>query len=696
MKLNEVRTNVESSGGWEEEFFSIKDQGMIFEILRSKMYSNPILAICREISCNARDAHREVGTPETPVHIHLPNNLEPFYKIKDFGPGISPDRMLNIFIKYTASTKRDDNVQTGGFGLGAKTPFAYSDTFSIVTVHQGVRYNYTCIIDASKVGKLMKGSEAPTKEPNGTEIQIPVKPQDFRAFADWTEQATRHWEVKPVIKGNTVTYQSQKKIIEGNGWAITEGDGSWNKAAKMVIDGIEYPLEMDALRKYADAKLIDSTRGNFVMYFGIGELTLSASREQIYLDKQTQDKIRKRMEDIVAEIKKKVTDKIQTFPDLWQANIYYRQDLSKAFHDFRFLGPLKWNNIELNGNYITTGCNTYSFSKGKYSRTHGTDPNKLTRSTGREISFKEYSALFVNDLPLKEPTPRHVKKAFEDDDKLTTVQVICPNDKVSLADLNKSIHLDQMKPRLLSSITKASSRNYTPAASRLLVFKMDAQSSNFRQVSYSSIDEDANSDKVLCLLSKDSYPGARQVVLKNKKLLSRAALKSLATKNTAVSFYGIDSSTPDKRIEEEFEDFRSMDEYLDDEVFSNDTINYVEIKYATQHNYHVDERLLRNLEILEPLIQNKQSPFLKRLDLHKKIKELNTSDLGLLDIYESANGHIDDKKITDWLTKNPELDIEKVNKEFQDKYPLLGAINHYNFNQIAAAVCQYVNLIDKV
>src|SRR6185369_4300729 len=110
MKLNETKPYLEMSGELEEQFFSIQDQGMIFDILRNKMYSNPILAICREISCNARDAHREVGATEVPVHIHLPNTLEPYYKVKDFGPGISPDRMSNIFIKYTASTKREDNV----------------------------------------------------------------------------------------------------------------------------------------------------------------------------------------------------------------------------------------------------------------------------------------------------------------------------------------------------------------------------------------------------------------------------------------------------------------------------------------------------------------------------------------------------------------------------------------------------------
>ena len=695
MKLNEVRPNVETSGDWEEEFFSIKDQGMIFDILRSKMYSNPILAICREISCNARDAHREVGKPEVPIHIHLPNHLEKFYKIKDFGPGISPDRMLNIFIKYTASTKRDDNVQTGGFGLGAKTPFAYSDTFSIVTVFNGMKYHYTCIIDASKVGKLMKSSETPTDEPNGTEIQIPVKDQDFRFFSEWTEQATRHWTVRPIIKGGSVTFQEPKKILEGNGWAITASN-DYRRDAKMIIDGIEYPLELDSLKKYADAKLIDSARGNFVMYFGVGELTLSASREQIYLDKQTQDKIRNRMNAITSEIQKKVTDKIDAFPNLWDANVYYRKELTQAFHSLQFLGQLKWKGIDLHNGYIDVKCPSFTFSKGKYSHRKGHDPNKITRSAGRSLVFEESSALYVNDLPLKEPTPRHVKKAFEDNPKLVTLQMICPNDKVTMADLNKTMFLDKMQPSMLSTITKASARNYTAATSRLLIFKFDTVAHNFRQCSYASLEEDTNDDKVLCYLTRDVNFSNRQVKLKSKKNLSANSLHSLSEKNPKVSFYGIDEGTPVDRVEEEFSEFIDIEDFLDEKVLNNKKINYVEIKYATTHTYNVDERLLAHQNRLAVAIQDPNSLCLSRLELHNKIKDLGKGDLGLLEIYESVNGSIDDKQIKDFIKSNPKWDIEEINKKFMAKYPLMSSVNTYNYSHIIEHVVQYINLIDKI
>lgn len=694
MKLNETRPNVETSGDWEEEFFSIKDQGMIFDILRSKMYSNPILAICREISCNARDAHREVGKSDVPIHIHLPNHLEKFYKIKDFGPGISPDRMLNIFIKYTASTKRDDNIQTGGFGLGAKTPFAYSDTFSIITVHGGIKYHYTCIIDASKVGKLMKSGQAPTDEPCGTEIQIPVKDQDFRFFSDWTESATRHWDVRPIIKGGAIVYQDYNKIVEGNGWAIVNNNDYYSRAAKMVIDGIEYPLELDSLRKYADAKLIDSARGSFVMYFDVGELTLSASREQIYLDKPTQEKIRTRMNSIVAEIVQKTNDKIAAFPNLWEANVYYRKELSQSFNNLDFLGKLSWNNIELSNRYITLPVPVLTFTKGKYSYRKGNDPDKITRSTTESLSFDENSALFLNDLPLKEPTPRHVKKAFEDDPKLKTLQVVCPTATIQIKNLNALIHLDKMNPTLLSSITKASARNYTAPTSRLIVFKLLTSVPHFSQIAFSEIEEDTNKIKVLCLLERDGS-GGRSTWLKNKRYLSCSALKSLSDKNPKVSFYGVPADTPEDRIEEEFSDFISIDDFLDDKILNNKTTNFVEIRFAVNHTYSLDERNLRNKQITS-LIKSKSSLFLQRLDLHSKIKKLVEGDQGLLEIYESVNGKIDEKAIKVFVKDNPEWDIDSINKEYINKYPLLAALNNYGYEQYIPAVAHYINLVDEV
>lgn len=698
MKLSESKPYFESSGDLEQHFFSIKDQGMIFDILRSKMYSNPILAICREITCNARDAHREVGTPEVPVHIHLPVGLEPTWSVKDFGPGISPDRMLNIFIQYTASTKRDDNTQTGGFGLGAKTPFSYSDTFTVTTVHDGIRYSYACTIDDTKVGKLLLLNQRPCSEPNSTEIAIQVKPVDFNHFHQYTEQACRHWDVKPVVTGGTINWQTINKIAEGSGWAITNSQ-NYNREAKCIIDGIEYPLTLDDLRKYADTKLIDAARGNFVMYFGVGELSLSANREQLFLDKPTQAKIHDRIELITREIRKTISDKIDAFPNLWDANIYYRKELNSVFHNLHFLGDLFWHTHKLTNGHLEVKCGMFTFTKGKYSRKHGTDPNKLTRSGAaigpRSFYFEENVQLFLNDLPIKEPTPRHVKKAFDDDPNLKNILVICPNDKQTEADLNKDIHLDEMKPRRLSSITKASARAYTPAAQRLLIFKFDPVASAFRQVSYDYMDTEDTNDKVLCLLGRDNYTN-RTALLASGKILSGGALKALLEKNPKISFYGVDKDTDPKRLDEEFNDFDKLGDLIDKKVINNKSINYVEIKFAEKHTYDIDGRMLKFLDKLEPLITDKQSLFLERLELHKAIEKLSGHDRSLLDIYESVKGSITDTDLKKFVTDHPNWDIQAVNKSYEKKYPLLGAINTYNFQNIVEHVAHYVNMVDKI
>jgi hypothetical protein len=697
MKLSEAKPYFESSGDMQEHFFSIKDQGMLFDILRSKMYSNPILAICREITSNARDAHREIGTADKPIHVHLPFGLEPHYKVKDFGPGISPDRMLNIFISYTASTKRDDNLQTGGFGLGAKTPFSYSDTFQVTTVHEKVRYSYACVIDETKVGKLVLLDERVTDEPNSTEISIPVKTADYNFFRQYTEQACRHWDVKPVITGGNIDWQKINKIAEGPGWAIA-ATHDYNRHAKLVIDGIEYPLPLEDLRKYADTKLVDASRGDFIMYFGVGELSLSATREAIFLDKPTQAKIRARMDQITNEIRKTVSDKINAFPNLWDANVYYRKELTSVFSNLHFLGKLYWKTHELHNGYVDVKCGLFDFTKGKYSRRTGNDPNKLTRSGHaigpRSLHFEENCELWINDLPLKEPTPRHVKKAFEDDPNLKRILVICPTDKYTEADLNKDLHLDEMKPKRLSSITKASGRAYTPPASRLLVFKFDSTATAFRQVSYDNMEEDGN-DKVLCLLTRDQNYG-RLATLNNKQNLSVTAFKSLMERNPKVSFYGVDKDTDSKRLEEEFNDFTSLDDFIDQKVFNNKSINYVEIKFAQQHTYHVDERMLKHYDKLEPLITDRKSQFLIRLDLHKTIKKLSGNDRSLLDIYEAAKGEIKDSVLKQFVKDNPNWDIDNINRAYEKKYPLLSAINTYNMQQIVEHVAHYVNMVDKI
>jgi len=340
MEINVPLPDIQES--LDEKFFSIGDQGIIFDILRSKMYSNPILAICREISCNARDANREVGNNNVPITIHLPNVNEPYFKVKDSGPGISPDRIENIYIKYGSSTKREDNTQTGGFGLGSKTPFAYTDSFNVNTVFNGIKYNYICFIDDSKVGKISLLSSTETSELNGTEILIPVKQCDFNEFYSATSSSVRYWSVKPIIKGREIIFNTIDYSIIKDDWAFIQ-EFSYENSIKLIIDEIEYPLYY---KDFVDENLQDLRyiRGEIFLFLKNGEINLSANREKVYLDNKTKKVINDKLNKMFSSLEEVFIEKINSFDNLWKAR-YYFYNINYSFCE-KF-SHLYWKNIPL-------------------------------------------------------------------------------------------------------------------------------------------------------------------------------------------------------------------------------------------------------------------------------------------------------------------------------------------------------------
>ena len=690
MIINNYVPTIESSENLSAKFFTIADPGFIFDILRNKMYSNTILAICREISCNARDAHREVNTPDLPIVIALPNSLDPNFKIKDFGPGISPERIEHVFIKYAASTKRGDNSQCGAFGIGSKTPFSYSDSFTVVTICDGKKYNYVCFIDETKIGKLALLSEVNTDEKDGTEIIIPVKPADFNAFRDNTISATSHWTVKPILKGagGNVIYPEYKSIVSGNDWAIIyKNKNDWQRYVKAIIDGIEYPLSVDQLRTYVDGKFIDSLNGSLHLQFNIGELSLSANREQIYFDDATKDKIKNKIGKVYAEVKAIVADKLAQFKSYWEANIFYRQELSSIFADFAHLGTLKWNGLPLIAGYQHVNCAVFNFKKGFFSRKNGNDPNKITRARRQEIHFENDSMLVINDLDMADVTPKHVKDIFTQNPTIKTVQLVCPNDTCTEDHLNKTYHLDKMDPVRLSSFTKASKRR-SAAGSRLLLFKFDG--GDFKLSSHAAFDDDTNK-KVICRVRKREGQDSRYLIYGKNELYFSTVAK-IAVKFQDYSFYGVNENVPQDRVNEEFGDDLLFDKFAEENILNTEKEEFVKIKFMDQQRQNMDHRWSNWLNPLKSKIKDPNSLFLKMIDLSISANEIN-APIDLI-IYELVNGALLPKDLADFGKNNPELNINELNKKCYDKYPVLKILGSYLDENKIPILADYINLID--
>ena len=351
MMLPESNTSLVRSQSFAETEFTIGDPVLIMEYLRKNAYSNPKRAICQEIMSNARDAHRELGL-DLPIQVVLPNRMTPTWSCRDFGPGITPSRMNDIFTKFGKSTKRGDNTQSGGFGIGSKTPFSYTDTFLITTICniEGslIKYHYAAVIGENRVPKLIQMSDpcAATETHTGTTISFNVEARDQSDFVRYTHEVCRFWNPRPKIIGETADYAHLWAEINyqhtGDNWAIANDRHSGNTMA--IIDGIPYTLTFDSINDH----LTDSER-SLVRYscchffFGVGELSVSLNREALYYDDRTIKMIVARIKSMVVALRSHFENEVSNSKTLWDAALNFRKAVGFFNHCDAFLAGIQWN-----------------------------------------------------------------------------------------------------------------------------------------------------------------------------------------------------------------------------------------------------------------------------------------------------------------------------------------------------------------
>src|SRR6476660_5010943 len=112
-------TNTGNMGGVTKTMEIHRDAMAHIMSVLTNLYSDAIMAVIREYSTNALDAHRESGL-HMPITVCVPTTLRPTFSVEDFGVGMSTDQLLNLYSSYGASTKRETNEQTGMLGLGSK------------------------------------------------------------------------------------------------------------------------------------------------------------------------------------------------------------------------------------------------------------------------------------------------------------------------------------------------------------------------------------------------------------------------------------------------------------------------------------------------------------------------------------------------------------------------------------------------
>ena len=97
MEFGSSESVLETSDDFKTYETGIQDINIMITLL-TQLYNDLTRIIVQEYVANARDAHREIHKDDVPIDITLPTKFSNELAIRDYGPGISPDRMANVFV----------------------------------------------------------------------------------------------------------------------------------------------------------------------------------------------------------------------------------------------------------------------------------------------------------------------------------------------------------------------------------------------------------------------------------------------------------------------------------------------------------------------------------------------------------------------------------------------------------------------
>ena len=364
MKLADRTVEVHSAGINSSNQFTIAQTSKMFKILSDSLYSDKVMAVVRELSTNAFDSHISAGN-KNPFLVKLPTAADPNFTVRDYGTGLSQADMESLYTTYGASNKNDSNDFVGCLGLGSKSPFAYTKSFSTTSYFNGKQYTYIAAIDDSGVPTLNLIHSCDTDEPNGLAISFAVKQQDFREFSQKSIRIFHYFKNKPIIHGGvdwdfSGDYSNRNIVIDGDGWRVcrfNNGNNLFpnsyhriNSGIIALMGNIAYPVQVEHLigeeksetpdhiakwnRAFNKAdiaswksfvsEIID--QGLYLeLDFGIGELEMDVSREGLQYTKNVIKALRDKTQDIFLELKKNFSDKIASAKTKAEAIMTYYQ-----------------------------------------------------------------------------------------------------------------------------------------------------------------------------------------------------------------------------------------------------------------------------------------------------------------------------------------------------------------------------------
>jgi hypothetical protein len=345
---------------------------MVFQLFTKNVYSNPIGTVVREITSNCFDSHVEAKV-DAPVIIRKTIDKETgsqYISFIDYGYGMSPDRIANIYMVYFESSKRADNTQIGGYGIGAKSVLAYKrstglgeqeydNSFNVITVFDNIKYYYLVYEGEDSPEVSLLHSEI-VDEHNGTEVRIPVLANDMYKFEKEMVRQLYYFE-NVIFEGfededGESSMKNDYQIIRGKNFLFRGGE--YQDYMHICLGRVAYPIDYNVLGLHGS-----DYRLPVALKLEVGDINVTVSRESIDYSEATIKMLKKKLEVAkteIIELLAKQYDNVRTLEDYFNVkqdfgrlnlpnggNIYLGNMISKEdvnFANFKYKHIVKMPN----------------------------------------------------------------------------------------------------------------------------------------------------------------------------------------------------------------------------------------------------------------------------------------------------------------------------------------------------------------
>lgn len=296
----------------------------------------------RELSTNAWDASR--GDFE----VHLPTPLNPVFRVRDYGPGMSHDQMVNVYARLYASTKRATNEQVGGWGLGSKSPFAYligdtgAGSYYVTSYHDGVMRAYVLSLaqDGAPVMRLM--AETPTEERNGLDVSFAVRREDIQDFHRGAFDILWSFEPRPkIFPRDAIQWKEPVVESQGENWAKFKGSSVPFYGPRVRMGCVMYPFDLNQIE--STGFLDDS---DYVLFDApIGSLKVTLSREELAYDDTTRTTLKNLVKQYEDSFLDQLREKVAAASTIFEAAKIFEDETDNLgrTRQQRLRGIVTWN-----------------------------------------------------------------------------------------------------------------------------------------------------------------------------------------------------------------------------------------------------------------------------------------------------------------------------------------------------------------